>query len=246
MTDEAIILAGGFGTRLQSAVPDLPKPLAPVQGRPFVAWVLDSLERQGIRRVILATGYKAGVVCEVLGRRWGHMELEYAVEVSPLGTGGAMANAAKHMEGDSVLVLNGDTYLEMDYRAFSAEMHRLGARIGIALVEVPEVARYGAVRVQGTHVVGFNEKGGGGPGWINAGVYWLMRTVWESVDATRACSFEREILTVEASRGNVCAYTATHGFIDIGIPDDYQRAQSWNFSATHVGSRLETESVARN
>jgi D-glycero-alpha-D-manno-heptose 1-phosphate guanylyltransferase len=229
MTDEAIILAGGRGTRLQSIVPDLPKPLAPVQGRPFVAWVLDSLERQGIRRVILATGYKAVLVRETLGLRWGRMDLEYAAEASPLGTGGAIANAARLIEGDSAFVVNGDSYLELDYAAFAVAMRDSGARIGMALAQVPDVARYGVVQVQDTHVVGFNEKGGGGPGWINAGVYWLVRAVWESVDATRACSFEREILTAEASRRNVRAYTVTRGFIDIGIPGDYQRAQFWHF-----------------
>lgn len=231
MTDEAIILAGGLGTRLRSAVGDLPKPLALVQGRPLVAWVLDALERQGIRHVILATGYKAELVRETLGLRWGRMDLEYAVESSPLGTGGAMANAARLIEGDSAFVVNGDTYLELDYAAFAVAMRDSGAQIGMALAHVPDVSRYGAVEVSDGRVVGFSEKGAKGSGWINAGVYRLTRAVWESLDASRAYSFEHEILPAAAAQGAVHAYTATRGFIDIGIPDDYRRAQSWHFNA---------------
>lgn len=231
MTDEAIILAGGLGTRLRSVVGNLPKPLAPVQGRPFVAWLLDILEQQGIRRVILATGYKAEVVCTVLGSRWKRMSLEYAVETIPLGTGGAIAHAARCLESDSAFVLNGDTYLELDYRAFAVAMRHRDAKIGMALAYVPDVRRYGAVNVEQERVVGFSEKGSKGPGWINAGVYWLARAAWEPLDATRSYSFEQEILPIEASRGRVFGYLTTHAFIDIGVPGDYQRAQSWSFTA---------------
>jgi D-glycero-alpha-D-manno-heptose 1-phosphate guanylyltransferase len=237
MTDEAIILAGGRGTRLQSIVPDLPKPLAPVQGRPFVAWVLDSLERQGIRRVILATGYKAVLVRETLGLRWGRMDLEYAAEASPLGTGGAIANAARLIEGDSAFVVNGDSYLELDYAAFAVAMRDSGARIGMALAQVPDVGRYGAVKLRDGHVVGFSEKGAKGSGWINGGVYWLARTVWVSLDPARPCSFEHDLLAAATKEGRVCGYTATRRFIDIGVPDDYRLAQSWCFGAGLVDSQ---------
>ncbi|MEO5827617.1 MAG: sugar phosphate nucleotidyltransferase, partial [Luteimonas sp.] len=118
--DEAIILAGGRGTRLQALVSDVPKPLAPVAGRPFLAWVLDHLAASGIRRVILATGYLSEMVERAVGRAWQSMSIDYSVENDALGTGGAVRQACGKLHGDTAHVLNGDTYLRYSPLALAA------------------------------------------------------------------------------------------------------------------------------
>lgn len=222
---EAIILAGGFGTRLRNVVSDVPKPLAPVCGRPFLAWTLDALAAQGVRRVVLATGYLAEKVEEALGTSWRSMELVYSREPEPLGTGGAVALACTRLEGGSAFVVNGDTWLELDYRAFAERSLRDGARLGMALAHVPDVARYGAVELDQGRVSGFSEKGRHGAGYINAGVYWFERTLMHAFDPGARFSFETDVLLPMASRDTVVAYTDTSQFIDIGVPEDYRRAQ---------------------
>lgn len=225
-TDEAIILAGGFGTRLRGVVDDVPKPLAPVAGRPFLAWLLDALAKQGLRRVVLATGYRGEQVKAALGTDWRGMALAYSCESKPLGTGGAIALAAGEILGDAFFVLNGDTWLELDYAAFGSSTASAGARLGVALAEVPDVSRYGAAQIEGKCITGFSEKGLSGGGFINAGVYWMQRDLLEACSTRAAFSFEREVLTLAVSREPVISYAQTRGFIDIGIPEDFRRAQS--------------------
>lgn len=230
MADEAIILAGGRGTRLQGMVSDVPKPLASVQGRPFLTWLLDLLAQQGMRRVVLATGYKAEMVHAAIGERWQGMRIDYAVESTPLGTGGAIVQAWRLIEGEDTFVLNGDTYLELDYARFAAAMRVQHAGLGMALAQVPDVSRYGAVHIANERVTGFSEKGGSGPGWINAGVYWMPRSL-SMPAATQAFSFEDSVLREAAQQDTLHACTATDAFIDIGVPEDYERAQAWPFAA---------------
>ena len=223
--DEAIILAGGFGTRLRGIVDDVPKPLAPVAGRPFLAWVLDRLAASGIRRCLLATGYLSDTIEQRIGARWQGMDIAYSVEPEPLGTGGAIRLAATRLLGDAAHVLNGDTWLEYDPRALEAAAHAAGTPMAIALARVDDVARYGAVDVCDGRAVAFREKGETGPGWINAGCYFLSRDALAALPALGAFSFEREVLQPHAQSGDVAAFTSTAGFVDIGVPDDYRRAQ---------------------
>ena len=226
VTDEAIILAGGFGTRLRGVVDDVPKPLAPVAGKPFLAWLLDALAAQGMRRVVLATGYKGEQIAATLGKAWRGMSLDYSREDAPLGTGGAIALAMRLVTGDACFVLNGDTWLELDYAAFDQATRAAEAALGMALARVSDVGRYGAVHVDGGRVTGFAEKGSSGPGYINAGVYWIARSLTRDFPAAKAFSFERDVLAAAAARGTVLAYTRTEGFIDIGVPEDYRRGQA--------------------
>lgn len=221
-TDEAVILAGGLGTRLRGVVDDLPKPLAPVAGRPFLAWLLDALADQGLRRVILATGYRGGQVEAALGPAWRGMALVYSREREPFGTGGALALAVRQV---AFFVLNGDTWLQLDYPAFGGAVANAGARLGVALASVPDVSRYGSVRLDGDRVTGFDEKGKTGAGFINAGVYWMRRDLLDGCPAGVAFSFERDVLLPAATRGPVVGFAHTRGFIDIGVPADYHRAQ---------------------
>lgn len=224
-TDEAIILAGGFGTRLRSVVSDVPKPLAPVGGRPFLAWVLDSLAIQGIRRAILATGFMGDRVARTCGQSWQGMELLYSQEREPLGTGGAIAMAFSQVEGEACLVLNGDTWLAFDHAKFDREWRTGNARLAIALAAVPDVSRYGAVEMEKSRVTALVEKGTTGPGHINAGVYGIRRSLLADFPAKESFSFENDVLMPTVRREAVFGYTRTHDFIDIGVPQDYQRAQ---------------------
>ncbi|MBT2117220.1 nucleotidyltransferase family protein [Dyella sp. LX-66] len=225
-TDEAVILAGGFGTRLRSVVKDVPKPMAPVAGRPFLAHVLDLIARQGIRRAVLATGFMAELVERELGRDWQGMELAYSPETEPLGTGGAIAKALPLLAGDAFFVLNGDTFLSLDYAALDRTAHAQGCAMCMALTAVPDVARYGAVVVEGERVTGFREKGQPGPGYINAGVYRLRRDVQARFPGTANFSFETDVMPALLKDGQVSAFAHTQHFIDIGVPEDYERAQT--------------------
>ena len=224
-TDEAIVLAGGFGTRLRGIVDDVPKPLAPVAGRPFLAWVLDRLAAGGMRRCILATGYLSDVIEQRIGARWQGMEIAYSVEPEPLGTGGAIRLAATRLQGDAAHVLNGDTWLEYDPVALEDTARAAGASMTIALARVDDVARYGAVDIDNGRVTGFREKGESGPGWINAGCYFLGADALAALPARDAFSFEQDVLQPRVQARAVAAFTATAGFIDIGVPEDYARAQ---------------------
>lgn len=224
---EAIILVGGKGTRLRGVVSDTPKPLALVAGRPFLAYVLDHLAASGIRRCILATGYLAEMMENAIGSRWSAMEIAYSVETQPLGTGGAAALATDALLGDSAHLLNGDTFLQYSLGSLEKCTRTCGTEAGVALAEVGDVSRYGAVVLVDGKVGAFQEKGAVGPGLINAGSYFLTAAALSRLSRHVApFSFETDILLPLASSIQLAAFTDTGRFIDIGIPEDYARAQS--------------------
>jgi len=223
--DEAIVLVGGLGTRLRSVVADLPKPLAPVAGRPFLAHLLDQMASAGLRRVILATGYRAEQVEQSIGSRWAGMDIVYSREHEPLGTGGAVRLAARQLLGTGVHLANGDTFLRYRPRALERHVLDAGASLGVALAHVPDVARYGAVETIAGRVAAFREKGGHGPGLINAGSYFLSADGVDALPADSSYSFETAVLLPLVATGGVVALTETQDFIDIGVPEDYARAQ---------------------
>lgn len=235
MIDEAIVLAGGLGTRLRGMVDDVPKPLAPVAGKPFLAWLLDALAVQRFRHVVLATGYRGEQVEAALGGAWQGMSLEYSREPGPLGTGGAIALAMERITGRACFVLNGDTWLELDYARLDAAARVEDARLTVALAAVPNASRYGAVRVDSGRITGFLEKGQAESGFVNAGVYRLSRSLLDGFSAGSAFSFEHDVLVPAVSRETVIAYTDTRGFIDIGVPEDYRGAQA-RFAARDVAT----------
>lgn len=222
---EAIVLAGGLGTRLRPAVANVPKPLALVAGRPFLAWQLDFLVAQGVRRVLLATGYRADLIRDTLGTKWGDMSLEYVAEPEPLGTGGALRNALPRMSDPSVLVLNGDTYVAVDLAGMMAAHKALGASVSVAVCHVPDAARFGRVEIEAGRVTGFSASGSTGPGLINAGVYVVARQLLVN-SRDGAFSFEREFLEPRIATLRPAAFLSDGPFIDIGTPQDFARAQS--------------------
>lgn len=225
---EAIILAGGAGTRLKSVVPDLPKPMADIQGRPFLAYLLDHLVRQGVDRVLLSVGYHHEAITRHFGGGYQGLALDYVIEEEPLGTGGALRQALRTAHSQEVAVVNGDTYFGVDLRAMLASHLRHEAELTMGLKAVAESGRYGTVLFGAAgRIMGFREKGCQGPGYINAGVSIIDRAL---VDRLRpygnAFSFEQEFLEPEIGRLRAYAMVSEAFFIDIGIPEDYHRAQA--------------------
>ncbi|MCW5579976.1 MAG: nucleotidyltransferase family protein [Luteimonas sp.] len=222
---EAIVLVGGLGTRLRPVVSDVPKPMAPVAGRPFLAWVLDHLHDNAVDRIVLAAGYRAECLVECFGDAWRGVELRYSIEAEPLGTGGAVRLAMAETRGHGVHVLNGDTFLRYSLPEMERGACVAGGDLSMALAHVDDVARYGAVELEGARVTGFSEKGRSGPGYINAGSYYLGPRAIARLPGAERYSFETEVLRPMAAEGRVAAVTDTRDFIDIGIPEDYRRAQ---------------------
>jgi D-glycero-alpha-D-manno-heptose 1-phosphate guanylyltransferase len=222
---QAIILAGGLGTRLRSVIPDLPKPMAPVAGRPFLAWVLDRLADAGFRRVVLAVGYRHEAIRDHFGTAYRGIGLAYSVEEVPLGTGGAMRLALGHITESPVFVLNGDTYLEVDYAAMLAAHVANGVGLTVAVARVADVSRYGSLSIGDDRILAFLEKGSQGPGYINAGVYLMARGILDAFPIGTSLSFENELLVPRVAQLRPLAFRADGLFIDIGVPEDYERAQ---------------------
>jgi D-glycero-alpha-D-manno-heptose 1-phosphate guanylyltransferase len=222
---EAIVLAGGLGTRLRGVVPDLPKPLAPVGGRPFLAIVLEQLRAQGFASAVLSVGYRHELIREAFGDGFGEMALAYAVEERPLGTGGAIRLAARACSDAEVFVLNGDSYTELAFADLQAKHRQSRASLTVCAAEVADAARYGRMLVENSRITGFAEKGAPGPGLINAGVYLMRRDLLETLALPRAFSFEKDVLAVRLDELRPRAYRASGRFVDIGVPEDYTRAQ---------------------
>jgi D-glycero-alpha-D-manno-heptose 1-phosphate guanylyltransferase len=222
---QAIVLAGGLGTRLRSVVSDLPKPMAPVAGRPFLAWILQRLALAGFERVVLAVGYRHEAIVQHFGRAYEHMVLHYSVEPQPLGTGGAIRSAADGIGEWPVFVLNGDTFLDLDYRAMLSAHQQGHEQMTMAVCQVADAGRYGALDLQDGHVLGFLAKGRAGPGVINAGTYLISEGIRDRIPAGEAFSFEQQLLMSEVGSIRPAAFAASGLFIDMGVPEDYARAQ---------------------
>ena len=171
---EAIVLAGGLGTRLRPVLPDVVKPMAPVGGRPFLEFLLLRLAANGFSRVVLALGYRADSIRDHFGSNFAGMEIVDVVEETPLGTGGGMRLAMGKCEADHTFVFNGDTFLDLDIATLEARWQRSRSIIIVAR-EVPDTSRYGRLVVSGERVTSFLEKGEAGPGLINAGCYVLPK-----------------------------------------------------------------------
>jgi D-glycero-alpha-D-manno-heptose 1-phosphate guanylyltransferase len=221
----AIILAGGLGTRLRSLVADVPKPMALVGGRPFLAHLLDFLERQRIQQVILSIGYKHEAFVQYFGSHYRSIGLTYLIEHTPLGTGGALRQALELVEQGPILALNGDTFLDLEYGPMLAAHLTGKARITIALRHVPDSGRYGGVVIEQGRIATFLEKRSAAPGWINAGVYILEQDIFAPFHLPKVFSFERDFLQTYCTRLRPLAYPTEASFIDIGNPEDYLRVK---------------------
>jgi D-glycero-alpha-D-manno-heptose 1-phosphate guanylyltransferase len=222
---QSIVLAGGAGTRLRPVVADLPKPLAPIGGRPFLAYLLSFLERQGVSEAILAVGYRSGQIEQAFGPRYGNLRLRYSVEREPLGTGGALRQALRLIDRFPALALNGDTYLELDLESMRHAHERASARLTVVVRRMAEIGRYGRVVTEGDRIVGFAAASGEGSGIINCGTYLFAENVLAAPDLPERFSFEKEFLEPRVAALRPLAFETQGYFIDIGVPEDYRRAE---------------------
>ncbi len=223
-----MILAGGLGTRLRCVLPDQPKVLASVRGRPFVAYLLDQLASQHFQRAVLCVGYRGEQVRNALGECHRGMQLLYSSEAQPSGTGGALALGSGMAQSDPVLVMNGDSYCECDLTDLLAWHDAQRAEATVLLNEVADTSRFGRVRVDvANRVVGFTEKGAGGAGTINAGIYILSRRVLSGIPTDRPLSLEREVFPSLIGSGLYGYCPKPARFIDIGTPESYAAAESY-------------------
>jgi D-glycero-alpha-D-manno-heptose 1-phosphate guanylyltransferase len=220
---EAIILCGGLGTRLRSVMPDLPKALAEVAGRPFLEWLLRSLRAQGVGRVVLATGHLGSMIEATFGdgERL-DLALSYSQEAAPLGTGGALRQAAGRISQYPVLVLNGDSYCRFDLVRMSRAHREHGACATIWLVEVAG-DRFGSVTVgERGEILSFEEKAATS-GLISAGTYLLTEGVVDGIPSGRAVSLEQEVFPALVGCG-LYGILGPRLFVDIGTPSSLAAA----------------------
>jgi len=226
---EAVVLAGGLGTRLHPRLPGIPKAMAPVAGRPFLAWILDALADAGLARVVLSVGHLGDKIRDAFGETYRTLELTYAVETSPLGTGGALRNGLGLLRGsdEPIWVLNGDSIVRLAFaEMWAAHQPRCSSNCAITMasVKMPDAGRYGALEIKDGRVLRLGQKEGGGV--INAGIYLLDRRVFDAWDLPAAFSLETDFLAPFADRLEIAAFATDGWFIDIGVPADYDRAQT--------------------
>jgi D-glycero-alpha-D-manno-heptose 1-phosphate guanylyltransferase len=223
---EAIILAGGLGTRLRSAVPDLPKCLAPVNGKPFIAYVTGYLQQQGIQHFIFALGYKSEAFDNFLQEYLPLRNYTLSIEDEPLGTGGAVQLACKHAKGNDILATNGDTLFKAKLNTLSLFHHQQIAECTLALKPMVDFNRYGVVVLNENGVIeSFKEKQYFNKGLINGGMYILNVQKFKDKQLPVKFSFEKEYLEEYCIAGKFFGIQQDAYFIDIGIPEDYERAQ---------------------
>lgn len=221
----AAILAGGLGTRLRPLFPDRPKALSEVKGRPFLAYLLDQLSAVGLRKVVMCTGHLGEQIQAAFGDSYGDMRLLYSRELSPVGTAGALRLALSLFDSEFILVMNGDSFCHIDLRDLFAWHVEQRAKATLVLVKAEEPARYGQVQVDADGVViGFEEKSArSDPGWINAGVYLLARSLIKAMPEKRVVSLEREAFPAWIGKG-FYGYRSSGRFLDIGTPEAYAAA----------------------
>ncbi len=225
MIKEAIILAGGLGTRLRSVVADVPKCMAQVKGKPFINYIIAYLQKQGITRYIFSLGYKSEVVIDYVNTHFALLEKEYVIEEEPLGTGGAIKTACKKALSKNVLVFNGDTFFDIDLKQLSDFHNEHNAFCSVALKPMTDFSRYGTVEINSQNVItAFNEKQFCKSGLINGGIYALQTNALLTTALPDKFSFEKDFLEVQTKSEKLFALKFDKYFIDIGIPEDYIRA----------------------
>lgn len=234
------MLAGGLGTRLGSVTQSRPKPMVEISGIPFLRYLLDYLEAEGVRRVVLAVSYQWEMISAYFGDHYGGMELFYSVEEVPLGTGGGLRQALTYTVCDVIFVLNGDTYFAVSLDKLLAAHRVQGRQMTLSLKSMPDVARYGAVKLWEGRVIGFEEKGSHRKGYINGGVLVLNRSVLDELSVPASFSLERDVLMSRNSDLNIGGFVSDAYFIDIGVPEDLERARR-ELCSVSTGSRTKPE-----
>lgn len=221
MSDKCIILAGGLGTRLQGVLDGRPKCLAQIGDRSFLDVLLHQLEKNGFDDFILSIGYLAEQVIKELKKfSESRFKIRTAVEVTPLGTGGAIENAMRIYDIDEAIVINGDTFIDADLSGIKIPLEK-NELVRASIIDVDERTRYGGIQVINNKVISFEEKGCSGPGAINAGLYRVSKKIFDQFGCATPYSFEANHLQVLANLGYLGAVHLNGKFIDIGVPSDY-------------------------
>jgi D-glycero-alpha-D-manno-heptose 1-phosphate guanylyltransferase len=226
---EAIVLAGGLGTRLRSVITEVPKPMAPVAGRPFLDYILFYLKNQGVKRVVLAVGYKWEIIRDHykdINSTFG-LDLHYSVETEPMGTGGAIFEAAEKVTDDSFFIINGDTSFKVPLNRLKSFAEKADADIALALKKLSAAGRYGSVEhTEGGKITAFKEKNpGGGQAEINGGIYFMKKKLINRFQLPAKFSFETDFMQTNLNKMAAYGKAFNASFIDIGIPEDYFKAQ---------------------
>lgn len=224
MIKEAIILAGGLGTRLRPVISDLPKCMAPINGIPFINFILSYLLQQKVERFILSVGYKNEIIIEHIGKNFPTIDVEFVIEENPLGTGGAVKKACNSVKGTDTFILNGDTLFNINLSELSKFHRSKSANFTMALKELKNFSRYGSVETNAdSRLINFNEKTDCKKGKINAGVYALNVNSLKEKALPVSFSFEKEYLEKYFLSDNFYGLAFNEYFIDIGIPEDYDK-----------------------
>lgn len=237
---EAVVLAGGLGTRLRTVLPDAPKALAPIQGRPFLDYLLDYLASEQVEHVCLALGYQAEKILEhyapALSQpsnsflpqigQWKGLLLSASLEAEPLGTGGALAQALAHLRAPRAFVLNGDTFFPVPLKEMEQTHTQKGAPLTLALAYVSPADRYGLVEVQEGLVTAFREKEPHPSGWIYGGIALIETAWWQAQTWPERFSWELYLKGAAPTLRPAAYLGQGLPFIDIGVPTDYEKAQT--------------------
>jgi D-glycero-alpha-D-manno-heptose 1-phosphate guanylyltransferase len=224
---EAIILAGGLGTRLQDVLPGIPKCMAPVRGKPFLTYVFDYLIDQEIDKVILSVGYRKDQIINYFGNSYKKLSIEYAIENEPLGTGGAIKLALEYCIQNDIFVLNGDTYFIPGLSEMEEIHFQTTADVTIAVREMKETGRYGLIVADlNGRIKDFREKEAkSGSGWINGGIYLINRNIFNTFSEEKF-SLENDVFKKTCSKFKMQTYQTDAFILDMGIPEDYINAQT--------------------
>lgn len=218
---EVVVLAGGFGTRLKSVVTDVPKPMAPINGKPFLEYLLQYLISNNVKHVVLSVGYKSEIIQNYFRDSYKNITITYSIEGKPLGTGGAIKKAIKYIKGDQFYILNGDTFFNISLNAIKLERSTF---IKIALKHVYNTTRYGFVVLDNKGKISkFLKKSNKSFGKINAGIYLTRVNLFDNYKLSESFSFEKFL---EENIKNLHAFGKVFDnyFIDIGVPEDYDKA----------------------
>ncbi|EHL15308.1 hypothetical protein HMPREF9630_00677 [Peptoanaerobacter stomatis] len=221
---KAIILAGGKGTRLQEVVSDIPKPMAPINNVPFLEILIRQLKKNGINDIVISVGYKKDKIINFFGNRYNGLDINYCIEDIPLGTGGAIKKAIEENESDMYLVINGDTFFDISLRKLIEEHINRRNDVTIAAKKMYNSDRYGSILFENDKIVSFEEKKYYRESVINAGIYVLNRDIFDNIQ-DKKFSLEKDFFEKYVCEKNMGIFIFEEYFIDIGIKEDYYKAQ---------------------
>lgn len=226
MINEAVILAGGLGTRLKDVVNDIPKSMAPINGKPFLEYQINEIAKFGVNHIVLSVGYKSEIIINYFKDIYNNIKISYAIEYEPLGTGGALKNAFKYLKSDKVLVANGDSILKIDLINFFKFHVKCKSDVSFALCNVNDSGRYGTVEFnKNNRLIKFVEKTGQKTkGIINAGMYIIDVDILKSFDFPEKFSLEKDFFEKQIKNIKMFGFVTNNYFIDIGVPEDYNKA----------------------